>query len=56
MARNVNRHIEKTRRQERAAERKEAYEARSVEEQLQLIDKRPGESKKERARLENVGV
>jgi hypothetical protein len=40
------------RRRESANERKIAYEVRTVEEQLALINSRPGESKKERTRLE----
>jgi hypothetical protein len=41
-------------RAQRAAERKTAYEARTVEEQLVLLDSRPGASKRERKRLERA--
>lgn len=34
-----------------AARRKELHDARTVEEQLALINERPGESRRERARL-----
>jgi hypothetical protein len=34
-----------------AAKRKEARDARSIDEQLALLDQRPGESKRERKRL-----
>jgi hypothetical protein len=41
-----------TRRRESAQARKEVYEARTIEEQLALIETRRGASQKERKRLE----
>ena len=41
------------RRRESADARKEVYKSRTTEEQLALLDSRPGKSKKERKRLNN---
>jgi hypothetical protein len=43
-----------TQKNEQAQERQEVYDALNVEEKMALLDSRPGESKKERKKLQTL--
>lgn len=46
--------IRKNQKREEATERQKRYESLTPEEKLQLIESRPGQSKKERLRVEKL--